>query len=187
MHLEIFDVETKRNFKPWLEEKVIKAIEECFYAKENIESKAERCHIEEALKRLLAIYFAVKGKAKDVEILENLFAKRDLKFFCKFQSVALLDNETEAVKMVIPETEVYDQIKRWIIPENKRTELALAIQGYQNCYGKGNNWFEGVWSDLELVHDGIETWDWFYNKHKNDETCYEVWTYKDLINMEKEV
>lgn len=46
---------------------------------------------------------------------------------------------------------------------------------------------EGILNDLELVHSGIKTWDWFYSKHKNDETCYEVWTYKDLIDMEKEV
>lgn len=187
MHLEIFDVETKRNFKPWLEEKVIKAIEECFYAKENTESKAERCHIEEALKRLLTIYFAVNGKTKDVEILENLFAKKNLKFFHKFQSVALLDNKTDAVKIAIPETEVYEQIKKLITPENRRTQLAMAIQEYQNCHGKGNSWMEGILNDLELVHSGIKTWDWFYSKHKNDETCYEVWTYKDLIDMEKEV
>ena len=35
-----------------------------------------------------------------------------------------------------------------------------------------NRWTEEISADIELVHNGIQNWEWFYNKHHNDRDTF---------------
>lgn len=38
---------------------------------------------------------------------------------------------------------------------------------------KPNRWIKEVANDLELVHNGVQNWEWFYGKHHNDRYTYQ--------------
>ena len=38
---------------------------------------------------------------------------------------------------------------------------------------KPNRWTEEVANDLEFVHNGVQSWDWFYGKHHNDRHTFQ--------------
>ena len=49
-----------------------------------------------------------------------------------------------------------------------RTKIASLL----SRIAKPNRWTEEVTNDLELVHTGVQSWEWFYGKHHNDrDTC----------------
>lgn len=49
-----------------------------------------------------------------------------------------------------------------------RTKIASLL----NRIAKPNRWTEEVANDLELVHNGVQSWEWFYGKHHDDRhTC----------------
>ena len=49
-----------------------------------------------------------------------------------------------------------------------RTKIASLL----SRIAKPNRWTEEVANDLDLVHNGVQSWEWFYGKHHNDRhTC----------------
>lgn len=63
-----------------------------------------------------------------------------------------------------------EEILTLIEQNNKlnRTKIAILLKRIV----KPNRWTEEVADDLELVHNGVRNWEWFYDKHHNDRhTC----------------
>lgn len=46
-----------------------------------------------------------------------------------------------------------------------------------------NTWVSQVSDDIEYVHNGLKTWDWFYQKHCNDRNTFELHFSDDLIRQ----
>lgn len=47
------------------------------------------------------------------------------------------------------------------------------IAGLLSRIAKPNRWTEEVANDLEFVHNGVQSWDWFYGKHHNDRHTFQ--------------
>lgn len=50
-----------------------------------------------------------------------------------------------------------------------RTKLACLL----SRIAKPNRWAEEVSNDLELVHNGVQSWEWFYGKHHDDRYTFQ--------------
>ena len=65
----------------------------------------------------------------------------------------------------LEDNEELEQIQSLITPDKLNRTLIhthLAKLHYHN------SWTEQISNDIELVTYGEKSWDWFYNKHKND-------------------
>lgn len=60
-----------------------------------------------------------------------------------------------------------------------RTEIARLLAKSDST----NTWISQVFDDIELVHNGVKTWDWFYQKHCNDRNTFELQFSDDLIHQ----
>lgn len=58
-----------------------------------------------------------------------------------------------------------------LIEENKR-ENRSAIAEYLGHMTVHNRWTQQIAEDIEYVHNGERTWDWFYTKHSNDRNTF---------------
>lgn len=58
-----------------------------------------------------------------------------------------------------------------------RTKIASLL----SHIAKPNRWTEEVANDLELVHNGIQSWGWFYDKHHNDRHTRQPYFYNSQV------
>lgn len=67
---------------------------------------------------------------------------------------------------------------------NNRTELYDIIQKYKSTYNISDDWINIMSKDLELITEGKQSWNWFYNKHKDDNKNNEL-TNIPILNIQK--
>ena len=46
-----------------------------------------------------------------------------------------------------------------------------------------NRWVQQIAADIELVHNGEQSWDWFYTKHGNDRNTFKPHFTDDFFRM----
>ena len=83
----------------------------------------------------------------------------------------LLNNTKSSIIMgKIMQSERNDKILELIEANDKlnRTVLAEMLEKSD----QKNLWITQLSEDLEQVHNGIKTWDWFYSKHYNDRNTF---------------
>lgn len=58
-----------------------------------------------------------------------------------------------------------------LIEQNKKENRGAIAE----CFGRmshKNRWAQQIATDIEYVHNGEQTWDWFYSKHWNDRNTF---------------
>lgn len=45
-----------------------------------------------------------------------------------------------------------------------------------------NRWIEAIANDLELVHNGVQSWEWFYGKHHDDRHTFHPYFSNSLVH-----
>lgn len=58
-----------------------------------------------------------------------------------------------------------------LIEQNKRENRSV-IAEYLGRMTHPNRWVQQIAADIEYVHNGERTWDWFYSKHGNDRNTF---------------
>lgn len=166
LHLTIIDEETNRNFSTWVEEKLKIAIRSlCRMSHVNL-SESECDNLKSALLYNIDLLSAVTGKEeiRDERVIDFIFQRGVDAFEYVEYIFELTRNEGTYVRR-IKDNDAIDEIMQHITPDKaNRTELLsiIAPMKYKN------SWVCNIEDDLEDVTTGEKTWDWFYNKHKDD-------------------
>lgn len=166
LHLTIIDEETNRNFSPWVKEKLEIAIRSlCCISHKNL-SEPDCDNLRSALLCNIKLLSAVTGIGKmcDRKVIDFIF-ERGIDAFEYVEYIFELTKYEGTYVRRIKDNDAIDEIMQYITPDKaNRTELLsiIAPMKYKN------SWVCNIEDDLEDVTMGEKTWDWFYNKHKDD-------------------
>jgi len=162
-----------RDFSGWAEEKtnnVIKSL--CWMLKENSSLKDDfnfRCAIKDLLK-LYALYSEILDIVK-LDMLSKLILEYNFDGY-EFLEDLIHDSKSSKLMKEIYQDERVEEILL-LIEENtneNRTKIAelLAVCSLKNA------WVERVADDIEEVHQGRKDWEWFYKRHCDDRSTFEL-------------
>ena len=166
LHLTIIDEETNRNFSPWVKEKLEIAIRSlCCISHKNL-SEPDCDNLRSALLYNIDLLSAVTGKGKlcDDKVIDFIF-QRGIDAFEYVEYIFKLTSREGAYVRKVKDNDAIDEIMQYITPDKAgRTELhcIIARMEYKNY------WVCRLEEDLEAVTTGEKTWNWFYDKHKDD-------------------
>ena len=107
----------------------------------------------------LLVHYHVDGYIFLEDILEN---KRSGKIM---KNIMCTERDERVLKLI----EENDKLNR--------TEIATLLARAD----KSNKWISEIAEDIEYVHDGIKSWEWFYNKHHNDRNTFEPYFEDEFI------
>jgi hypothetical protein len=165
-NLIIKDEATNYNFSSWVNEKLKAAIRGiCRISHENL-SELDLDNLYNALLYNIVLLSATTGKGKmdDGKVIDFIF-NRGIDAFEYVEYIFKLTRYEGAYVKKIKDNDAIDEIMQHITPDKaNRTELLsiIAPMKYKN------SWVCNIEDDLEDVTMGEKTWDWFYNKHKDD-------------------
>ena len=162
-----------RDFSGWAEEKtnnVIKSL--CWMLRENSSLKDDfnfRCAIKDLLK-LYALYSEILDVV-NLDMLSKLILEYNFDGY-EFLEDLIHDSKSSKLMKEIYQDERVEEILL-LIEENtneNRTKIAelLAVCSLKNA------WVERVRDDIEEVHQGRKTWEWFYQKHSDDRSTFKL-------------
>lgn len=82
----------------------------------------------------------------------------------------LCGSQRSSIMAQIMQLERDEKILQLIEANNKlnRTKIEELLAKSQHT----NKWTSQISEDIEYVHNGIKTWDWFYSKHFNDRNTF---------------
>lgn len=84
-----------------------------------------------------------------------------------------LINGTEKSKFItLIKQSIRDEQILCLIEENNKLNRTLLAEPLEQSYPK-DEWLKSVIDDLEYVHHGEKTWEWFYNIHSEDRSQYQ--------------
>lgn len=162
-----------RNFTPWVEEKtnnVIKSL--CWMLQEDSTLKDDfnfRCAIGDLLK-LYALYSGILD-------VVNLDMLGKLIIGYNFDGYEFLEDLIHGSKRGKLMKEIYQDEREeeilLLIEENDKENRTKIGELLAVCSLK-NAWIECVADDIEEVHQGREDWEWFYKRHCDDRSTFEL-------------
>lgn len=162
-----------RDFSGWAEEKTNNAIKSlCWMVKENSSLKNDfnfRCAIRDLLK-LYALYSEILDVV-DLDMLSKLLLEYNFDGY-EFLEDLIHDSKRGKLMKEIYQDERSEDILELIETNDKenRSKIAelLAVCSLKNA------WVEYVADDIEEVHQGRKDWEWFYKRHCDDRSTFEL-------------
>lgn len=180
MKLTIYDEDTKQNFLPWMQEKIEHILTELLRISKHKNKTRKGTdnpiitdddiingNLDYAISDTIKIYSACYG-------ISELYSDRDIfKFICNNYIDGLeyvnyyfgISSQKGKIHKLLEDNEELEQIQSLITPDKLNRTLIhthLAKLHYHN------SWTEQISDDIEQVTYGEKSWDWFYNRHKND-------------------
>lgn len=135
-----------------------------------------------ALTEAVKLYLFLNGylNAVEIEKICALLIKYNTDGIAFLQDLFHSAHDSEIGKGIFRNEPYMDILS--LIKENERTNRTLIAERLVNMPCK-NAWAKRIADDLEAVHEGTQTWEWFYNLHCNDDKQYEL-VYEDQLTKD---
>ncbi len=169
--MKITFTDTSRNFACWMNEKSSNILRELCCALQDIPSNKESDSFRRAVDDALKIYALCHGNLNGIycDLVYALLMQYNISgyyFLCD-----LLDGtKKSSIMQDILQNKSEMHILELIEQNKKENRTAIAEQLPQIT--TPNNWTRQIANDIEFVHNGEQSWDWFYAKHGNDRNSF---------------
>ena len=170
--IAVYTENDNRNFFGWTIEKVSKALSSLCRMVSNDGNIKNDTDFQLALSYTLSVYAYFHGDLTKIscEITEKLLFNYGYEGYLYLEDLihetsnSLLLKNKRAIEN---EKEIAHNIIR-LINENKPSNRTLIANELSKVNSTKNQWFIQIDNDIEYVHQGEKTWEWFYLKHYND-------------------
>jgi len=178
--MEIKFSDVPYDFSGWLEEKcgnVLRAL--CTTLQENPD-------IRDSASFQTALFESLKIYALCCENLNGIYCKLVCSLLLKYNIEGydflqdLINGTRTSTFMKEAFGAKYDEEILTLIEQNEksnRTKIAELLAHIESP----NRWIEEIRSDIEYVHNGEKSWEWFYAKHSHDRNTFHYTFSDDLI------
>lgn len=166
--------DTSREFSTWVREKnddVLLGL--CELIKEQhqiVNSKSFLFTLDSALKLFALSYGNLNGIR--CKMVSNLLINYNVDGYYFLKDLINNTMQSDIMKQIM-QSEYNEEILKLIEENNKLNRRILAEKLAKSDYT--NNWTVKIAEDIEYVHNGEKTWDWFYNIHKNDRNKFNTY------------
>ena len=166
IHLMIKNEGSGFEFSSWVEEKLENTIRKLCYVSHKGFSQDDSNGLYGALSNSILLYAAVTGKNKlfDDKIIQFIF-NRGIDAFDCVRYIFLVSTYKGTYLEKRKDSQIIEKLMKHITPDKEnRTILHSLIAPIKYK----NSWVKALELDLEKVTMNECSWEWFYNKHKND-------------------
>lgn len=169
--MKVIFSDTSRDFAPWTAEKCGNLLFYiCFTMKDHPEIVNDD-NFQYVLDNALKLFALSHGNLNGIycDLVYRLLVRFNTDGY-DFLKDLLHGSQQGSIMTQIMQFERNEEILQLIEANNKhnRTKIAELLAKSKQT----NNWISQISDDIEHVHNGIKTWDWFYRKHYNDRNTF---------------
>ena len=173
------------NQSAWVLEKNRKVLREICYLLDNVEKEKLEQHeslliaLEECLK--LYLFWCGKRELYCTEVISFL-QENGLKGLEHLKYVSGDTSQKDLLTQQEEENKVIKNIFGLITPNNNRTEIHVKLA----LLTIKSEWRKRIEDNIELVTNGEQSWEWFYEQHKNDSLTGAMIEVPTLLHLKKQ-
>lgn len=163
--------DTQRDFAGWVSEKCGYVLQSLCAVIRDYPDIVKNDGFQDALDNTLKLFAMSNGNLNGIycSLTYTLLIRFDLDGYYFLED---LINNTKSGKIMrqIMQSERDEEILKLIEANNRLNRTALAELLAKSDHS--NKWIATIIDDIEYVHDGSKTWEWFYDKHCNDRNTF---------------
>lgn len=178
--MEIRFSDVPYDFSPWLHEKcgnVLMGL--CGILQENpgVENSS---YFQSALFDALKIYALCCGNLNGIccELVDSLLLKYNIEGYYFLSDLINGTRRSSFMLEIVPDE--HEERILELIEENERTNRTEIAQ-LLACIPHPSHWAKEIENDIEFVHNGEESWEWFYAKHGQDRNTFRATSFNSLL------
>ncbi len=163
--------DTSRDFSGWVLEKCRRVLMGLCAVMRDHPEIVNDGSFQDALNNALKLYALSHGNVNGIrcELVYTLLVRFNVDGYFFLEDL-LYDTKFGSIMGQIMQSERDEKILELIETNDKHNRTTLAeLLGKSD---RNNRWISQISEDLEHVHNGAKTWDWFYNKHCNDRNTF---------------
>lgn len=160
-----------RNFAGWMHEKSSNVLRDLCDMLRDIPSLKENDGFLSALGNSMKIYALCNGSLNGIccDIVYTLLLEYNVNGYSYLEDL-IHGTERSSIMQDVLQNKRDEKVLE-LIEQNKRENRGL-IAEYLARMPQRNCWAEQIAGDIEYVHDGEQSWDWFYAKHGSDRYAF---------------
>jgi len=169
--MKVIFSDTSRDFSPWVREKCQNLlIDLCWVIKESPEI-VNNAFFTNAFDDALKLYALSHGNLNGIRcgLVNSLLFRYNVDGYYFLEDL-IFKRKQSAIMEKIMCSKHDEEILVLIEQNDKSNRQKLAVLLAQS--DQTNPWILNIAEDLEYVHNGEKTWEWFYDLHKNDRNTF---------------
>ena len=163
--------DTPYDFAGWTEEKCGRLLMGLCRTMKNQPEIINDDSFQDALDNALKLFALSHGNLNGIccNLIYTLLVRFNVAGY-DFLEDLLYGTKSSSIMKQIMQLERDEEIMQLIEANDKLNRTRIAeLLGRSDCSSK---WISQISEDIEYVHYGEKTWDWFYNKHHNDRNTF---------------
>ena len=169
--MKIIFSDDSRDFASWMHEKSSNVLRDLCRILQEVPAVQENDSFRYALDDALKMYALCHGNLNGIrcDLVYSLLMQYGISGYRFLHDLVHRTEESPIMQDILQNKRIEDIL---VLIEQNRKENRGKIAEQLALLSSQNRWVQQIAADLEYVHNGEKTWDWFYSKHGNDRNTF---------------